>query len=56
LRTSTPPDPSNTSRKPHKLDDPDALGRIYTPCIRLRAFGEFSPWWFESTRAHFSGT
>jgi hypothetical protein len=52
LRTSTPPDPSDTSREPRRLDDLDAHGRIYAPGIRLRALWGVSPWWFESTRAH----
>jgi hypothetical protein len=37
LRTSTPPDPSDASSNPRKLDDLDAPGPINTPRIRLRA-------------------
>lgn len=42
LRTSTPPDPSNASANPRKMDDLDALGPINTALIRLRAlWGDF---------------
>lgn len=42
LRTSTPPDPSDASGNPRKVDDLDAPGHICTPGFRLRAlWGDF---------------
>jgi hypothetical protein len=37
LRTSNPPEPSDASRNPRKMDDLDALGPIHARCIGLTA-------------------
>jgi hypothetical protein len=52
VATRAASDASDASARAHYLDDSDAPGSIWQPCTRLRPCGEFSLWWFESTRAH----